>query len=524
MMLVSEPEAAAVYYATTEHIDVGEVVAVYDLGGGTFDAAILRRTASGFDLMGPPEGIDRLGGVDFDAAVFAHINRFLDGALDRVDPDDPTMAAGLSRLRADCVEAKEALSVDTDVSIPVLLPDLRTELRMTRQELESMIRPALTDTIGALNRAMRAAHVVAGDVRVVLLVGGSSRIPLVAQMVGAEIGRPVAIDVHPKHAVALGAALAADVAFEQRSATLRSAPAAITANTVTASQSPPAAEPVASPAPAEAVTAGAAAPPAEAPQIPAAVGPDAAAVGTQPPGPQPPARSTEPPAAGGVGGSRRLGLFAAIGVLVIGVIAVALVLLPGGSSDNAGSSAASSVADATSTSTEQSVSSTVTPPSTATTAATTATTPTTPTSATVTSVTAPPVTTLPAECEGRPQPFVCIFSVTADADGNLIIPFKTFGYDANISSLHVHFFFPAYPEIAADPANAGTGGPAPAGHWKLWGAQPNPFGPGGSTKPYTVADAKDIGATEICVLVADSGHAVRPDTGNCLPIPAELLA
>ncbi|MGD9753881.1 MAG: Hsp70 family protein, partial [Acidimicrobiia bacterium] len=191
LQLVSEPEAAAIYYAETEHIDVGEVVAVYDLGGGTFDAAVLRKTDTGFSLMGPPEGVDRLGGVDFDAAVFQHVNRFLDGALDQVDPNDPAVASGLSRLRADCVEAKEALSADTDVQIPVLLPGIRTELRMTRNEFEAMIRPALSESLGALQRALRSAHVVPADVRVVLLVGGSSRIPLVAQMVGAEIGRPV---------------------------------------------------------------------------------------------------------------------------------------------------------------------------------------------------------------------------------------------------------------------------------------------------------------------------------------------
>ena len=56
----------------------GKVVAVYDLGGGTFDAAILRKTADGFEIVGRPEGIERMGGIDFDAAVFAHVDRALD--------------------------------------------------------------------------------------------------------------------------------------------------------------------------------------------------------------------------------------------------------------------------------------------------------------------------------------------------------------------------------------------------------------------------------------------------------------
>src|SRR5690606_22286402 len=69
---VNEPIAAALHYAGRERIEPGEVVAVYDFGGGTFDAALLQRTASGFEPLGEPEGLERLGGIDFDEAVFAH--------------------------------------------------------------------------------------------------------------------------------------------------------------------------------------------------------------------------------------------------------------------------------------------------------------------------------------------------------------------------------------------------------------------------------------------------------------------
>ncbi len=205
--LVTEPEAAAIHYASQERLEPGDVVAVYDLGGGTFDAAILRKTATGFEILGEPEGIERLGGIDFDAAVFQHVTRSLGGALDDLDEDDPTALAAVARLRQDCVDAKEALSTDTDTTIPVLLPSTQTEVRLTRGEFEAMIRPALAETIGAMQRALRSAGVDASAVSEVLLVGGSSRIPLVAQMVGAELARPVAVDAHPKHAIALGAAL-----------------------------------------------------------------------------------------------------------------------------------------------------------------------------------------------------------------------------------------------------------------------------------------------------------------------------
>jgi actin-like ATPase involved in cell morphogenesis len=226
---LTEPEAAAIHYASTEHVEPGEIVAVYDLGGGTFDAAVLRKTESGFETLGEPQGVERLGGIDFDAAVFAHVRNAVGGALDDLDENDPTVIAGAQRLREECVEAKEALSADTETSIPVLLPNVMTEVRITRGEFESMIRPTLNNTIVALQRALRSANVQAADISRVLLVGGSSRIPLVAQLVGAELGRPVAIDAHPKHAIALGAAIAAAAAVGGTSTAEMAAAASVVA-------------------------------------------------------------------------------------------------------------------------------------------------------------------------------------------------------------------------------------------------------------------------------------------------------
>jgi molecular chaperone DnaK len=207
--MVTEPEAAAAHYASTARVTKGSVVAVYDLGGGTFDATVLRQLDDGFEFLGPPEGIEGLGGIDFDEAVFAHVDRSLDGALSELDLDDPRMASSLVRVRQDCVLAKEALSGDTETSVPVMLPDLTTEVRLTRGEFEEMIRAPVEATVSALRRALTAADVAPEDLRTVLLVGGSSRIPLVSQMLSAELGRPTAVDTHPKHAVALGAALLA---------------------------------------------------------------------------------------------------------------------------------------------------------------------------------------------------------------------------------------------------------------------------------------------------------------------------
>jgi actin-like ATPase involved in cell morphogenesis len=207
-LMLPEPVAAATFYASQRRLDPGAVVAVYDLGGGTFDAAMVRRNANGFESIGTPEGIERLGGIDFDEAVVAHVRAAVGDALEQLDPDDASALAAMTRLRQECIDAKEALSSDTDVSIPVLLPNLQTEVRLTRSEFENMIRPAISETITALRRSIRSSGVSDDDISAVLLVGGSSRIPLVAQMVAAELGRPIAIDAHPKDAIGFGAAIA----------------------------------------------------------------------------------------------------------------------------------------------------------------------------------------------------------------------------------------------------------------------------------------------------------------------------
>jgi actin-like ATPase involved in cell morphogenesis len=212
---ITEPEAAAVYYAQQQRVEPGAVVAVYDLGGGTFDAAVLRKTDTGFEILGQPEGIERLGGIDFDAAVFSHVARIVGDKLTDLDEDEPAAVAAVARLRDECVAAKEALSTDTDATIPVLLPTVSTEVRLTRPEFEAMVRPALYDSIEAMKRALRSAGVGTDDLQSVLLVGGSSRMPIVSQLVTAELGRPVAIDVHPKHAIALGCAYVASTAPAQ---------------------------------------------------------------------------------------------------------------------------------------------------------------------------------------------------------------------------------------------------------------------------------------------------------------------
>jgi molecular chaperone DnaK len=461
VITLSEPEAAAIHYAAQARIEPGAVIAVYDLGGGTFDVAVLRKTGAGWEILGSPEGIERLGGVDFDSAVFHHVTAAIPPAIDELDPAEPAAQAAVARLRQECVEAKEALSSDSDVSIPVLLPNLQTEVRLTRGEYEQMVRPALADTITAVNRALRSAGVAAGDLTSVLLVGGSSRTPLVAELVTAALGRPVAVDAHPKFGVALGAALTA-------------------AGTAGALGGPPFdspsiadATPPGDPQPGDARAAAAADPIAAA----AAGGIAAAAVasgtatagapGETTPG-GPPTGGDLPPA--GVDRGRRTVVLVGAGVVaVVGLVALALLVLSGDDD----------------------------PAATAGPGESTTTVPTTPT-------TAPPTTQAP---EG---PFVRIDDVVLDG-GRYRVTYQVLNYQPDVDdpdALHIHFFLDT-----TAPEDAGFNGD-PVGDWDLTD-EPNSF-----TTKYGPGDRGDAG--QMCSAVATHAHDVfepATPTGNCVALP-----
>ncbi|MET3203548.1 UNVERIFIED_ORG: actin-like ATPase involved in cell morphogenesis [Arthrobacter sp. UYEF13] len=224
--LISEPEAAALHYAAQMRVEDGSTIAVYDLGGGTFDTAVLKKTDAGhFELLGRPEGIEGLGGADFDAAVLRYVADHAGQGLANLDPSAPGALAALSRLRRECVEAKEALSADSEASIWVLLPGFQQQVRLVRSEFEAMISEPIRETVDALERSLQDLGLTPADLSAVLLIGGSSRIPLVAQLISEQLDRPIAVDADPKSSICLGAAVAALRAQPEATAQ----PAALTA-------------------------------------------------------------------------------------------------------------------------------------------------------------------------------------------------------------------------------------------------------------------------------------------------------
>lgn len=200
--LIAEPEAAARHYESTSPLEPGHSIAVYDLGGGTFDAVILRKGRSGdLEIVGEPVGIADLGGADFDDAVFRHVL----ASAEVSPPASAPYLVPLAALRRECVAAKESLSFDSEAVVPVMLGATPATVRIMRPEFEAMIQDAVDRTTDLLADAWESAQV---EVDAILLTGGSSRIPRIAQVVSERFDRPVAIDADPKAIIALGAARA----------------------------------------------------------------------------------------------------------------------------------------------------------------------------------------------------------------------------------------------------------------------------------------------------------------------------
>jgi len=200
----TEPEAAALHFASTGRVRDGDAIAVYDLGGGTFDAAVLRQVGGGFTFLGKPEGIEQLGGLDFDDAIFTHI---LPSLGLPADDDDPHLTSALVELRRECAAAKEKLSFDVAATIPIRVAGAPSSVRVTRSELEELIGPLIGRTVDCLERVILHAGLSPAELAAVVMVGGSASIPIVSEQLAARLGRPVALSSQPKLCVAMGAAL-----------------------------------------------------------------------------------------------------------------------------------------------------------------------------------------------------------------------------------------------------------------------------------------------------------------------------
>jgi YVTN family beta-propeller protein len=208
-LMVTEPEAAATYYSASQQWNDGDTIAVYDLGASTFNATVLLKNAGRIHILGEPERVEHLGGKNFDDAILSNVNDTIDRALHEPGTTRSPERLAPVRLLQECIRAKETLSVEVETVFQVSLSGQRCDVRLTRPNFEDMARDPIERTTNALSQALRSAQVTPADLSAVLLVGGSSRIPLITRMVSAKLGAPTVMDPHPQRVIALGAAMLA---------------------------------------------------------------------------------------------------------------------------------------------------------------------------------------------------------------------------------------------------------------------------------------------------------------------------
>lgn len=202
LRLINEPTAAAVAYGLDS--DESGTVVVYDLGGGTFDISILKMQRGLFEVLATA-GDTALGGDDFDEALVQYLCEQA-GVPTLVDPSAQRRA--LQQARSIKETLSEELSVDVDWNID---DEHHWKGSITRDQLNDILLPLVKQTLSPCRRVLRDADVEKSDIRAVVMVGGSTRVPLVRELVGEFFEQTVLTHIDPDQVVAVGAAIQADV-------------------------------------------------------------------------------------------------------------------------------------------------------------------------------------------------------------------------------------------------------------------------------------------------------------------------
>jgi molecular chaperone DnaK len=212
LRLINEPTAAAIAYGL-DSLATGNVF-VYDLGGGTFDVTVMRVRAGEFDVIAT-DGDRNLGGFDFDNALMRHV---ADRVLDEGGPDLRDVLLLEADLRDKCELAKRQLTTVDQASIFITAGEQNFRIQVTRSQFEEMSRPLLDRTEVTAAGVLDDAGLSWSDIDHVLLVGGSTRMRMVREMIQRISGTQPVAGVNPDEAVALGAAVVSEAAAAEAAA------------------------------------------------------------------------------------------------------------------------------------------------------------------------------------------------------------------------------------------------------------------------------------------------------------------
>uniref|UniRef100_A0A9J7XIB0 Stress-70 protein, mitochondrial n=2 Tax=Cyprinus carpio TaxID=7962 RepID=A0A9J7XIB0_CYPCA len=207
LRVINEPTAAALAYGLDKTQD--KIIAVYDLGGGTFDISVLEIQKGVFEVKST-NGDTFLGGEDFDQHLLRHIVKEFKRESG-VDLTKDTMALQRVREAAEKAKCELSSSLQTDINLPYLTMDAsgpkHLNMKLTRSQFEGIVADLIRRTVAPCQKAMQDAEVSKSDIGEVLLVGGMSRMPKVQQTVQDLFGRAPSKSVNPDEAVAIGAAI-----------------------------------------------------------------------------------------------------------------------------------------------------------------------------------------------------------------------------------------------------------------------------------------------------------------------------
>jgi len=206
LRLLNEPTAAAVAYGLDKGAD--GVIAVYDLGGGTFDISILRLNKGVFEVLATA-GDTALGGDDFDHVIAQWIKQQLD-ISDELITDTPAKSLNNQIINAAC-QAKQNLTTQQTTTIEINIDGVKSTLELDIEQFNLLIDPLVKKTLVPCRRALRDAQVELEDVSAVVMVGGSTRVLRVLEKVAEHFQQDPMVDINPDTVVAIGAAIQADV-------------------------------------------------------------------------------------------------------------------------------------------------------------------------------------------------------------------------------------------------------------------------------------------------------------------------